>query len=77
MLETLSPAILAMLLFGPLALWPTMRILRRAGFNPWIGLAVLVPVAGVLAVYMVLGHRRWPNLPARPARRAPKPRRTL
>ncbi|WP_035693543.1 hypothetical protein [Azospirillum halopraeferens] len=77
MLESLSPAVLAILLFGPLALWPAMRILRRAGFNPWIGLAVLVPVVGVLVVYMVLGHRRWPNLPARAPRRTPKTRRTL
>ncbi|MGQ9368709.1 hypothetical protein [Azospirillum sp. ST 5-10] len=76
-MELLQDPLVMTLLFGPLVLWPAARILRRAGFSPWLALLVLVPVVGVLAVYAVLGHRRWPNLPARPARPAPKARRTL
>ena len=65
-----------MILFNALVVWPLWRILRRAGLAPWWALLVFVPMIGLLLVFMVLGHSKWPNLPARAAPPPRKARRT-
>jgi len=66
-----------MTLFNLLIIWPLWRIFRRTGLDARLSLLLFVPLLGSLLVLMVLGHRAWPALPPRPARRAPKARRTL
>ncbi len=66
---------LILFLFNVLAVWPLMRIFRRAGFAPWWAFVIFVPVVGYIGVLGLLTLRRWP---ARPDRKAPqrKARRT-
>lgn len=68
---------LSLFLFNIAAVWPLMRIFRRAGFSPWWALVIFVPVIGLIGVLGLLTMRRWParvlvDGPARPrkARRA-------
>ena len=66
---------LVLVTFNALAVWPLMRICRRAGFAPWWALLIFVPLIGLLLVAGMLTFRRWPSLPQRPER-ARKERRT-
>lgn len=54
--------LLPYLKYALLVVWPLGRILRRAGFSPWLAGLVFVPLIGFLLVLMVLGHRPWPRL---------------
>ena len=65
---------LILFVFNVLALWPLMRIFRRAGFAPWWALLIFVPVVGYVGVLGLLTLRRWPArkdlpTPQRKARR--------
>lgn len=50
--------IVAAVIFVP----PLWEIFKKAGFNPWGSLLVLIPPfgLGVLVVALVLGYRKWP-----------------
>ena len=55
---------------GLAALYPLIRIFRRAGLNPWPAVFVFVPVAGFAVVGSILAFTRWPNIaPRRPKKR--------
>ncbi|ALJ34173.1 hypothetical protein D9623_00855 [Azospirillum brasilense] len=51
---------LILFLFNAAAVWPLMRIFRRAGFSPWWALVIFVPVIGLVGVLGLLTVRRWP-----------------
>ncbi|WP_448203618.1 hypothetical protein [Azospirillum sp. sgz302134] len=51
---------LVLFLFNAAAVWPLMRIFRRAGFAPWWALLIFLPVVGLVAVLGILTVRRWP-----------------
>lgn len=40
---------------------PVARILRRVGLNPWLGLVYVLPLVGLVALWIFAGTR-WPNL---------------
>lgn len=42
-------------------------ILRKAGYNPWLSILMLVPPLGLIPMYM-LAFRDWPSQSAVPAR---------
>lgn len=63
--DFLQSPYLGLLLFNLATVWPTWRILRRAGLDPRWALLVLIPF-GMVPVIGVLAHSRWPVLPERP-----------
>lgn len=55
--------LLILVVIMPLALaWPASRICKRAGFSPWLGLLILVPLANVLLLWYI-AFTPWPALP--------------
>lgn len=39
--------------------WPAARICKRAGFTPWLGALIVVPLANVVLLWFV-AFARWP-----------------
>jgi hypothetical protein len=56
--------ILLVIVFGMgLALaWPASRICKRAGFSPWLGVLIIVPLANIFLLWFV-AFTPWPALP--------------
>lgn len=44
---------------GLFALFPIIRIYKRAGLNPALGLIVLIPFIGLIATGIVLSVSEW------------------
>lgn len=44
--------------------WPAGRICRRAGYSPWLGLLVFVPLANVGLLWFI-ALAQWPAQPHR------------
>ena len=44
-----------------LVVWPYTRIFRKAGFSPWLGLLMLVPVVNIIMIFY-LAFADWPAL---------------
>lgn len=42
--------------------WPAARICRRAGFSPWLGVLIVVPLANILLLWFV-AFSPWPAMP--------------
>lgn len=57
LVNTLSSNLLAALLL----IVPLWRVFSRAGLNPALSLLVFIPVAGLMAVLLVLALARWPT----------------
>ena len=56
------PELLVVLVISAMALiivWPAMRICRRVGFSPWLGILAILPLANVLLVWFV-AFAEWP-----------------
>ncbi len=59
-------------------LWPLARLFQRAGLRPWpASLALLIPFIGPAIALSALVFQRWPVMPAPPAKRIPRPKRTI
>jgi hypothetical protein len=43
-------------------IWPYCRVVSRAGYSPWLGLLIIVPLVNVIALW-VFAYVRWPALP--------------
>jgi len=56
--------IVLILVLGSLVamVWPATRICRRAGFSPWLGVLIVVPLANLLLLWFV-AFSPWPALP--------------
>lgn len=44
-------------------LWLAVRIVRKAGFDAWWVLVLLIPVVNIAMIW-VFAFSRWPTLPA-------------
>ncbi len=53
----------AILVMLAVLVWPAARICRRAGFTPWLGLLILIPLANLILLWYV-ALARWPALPS-------------
>lgn len=42
--------------------WPAARICQRAGFSPWLGVLIVVPLANILLLWFV-AFSPWPAMP--------------
>ena len=49
--------------FVAFCLWLGVRILRKAGFDGWLVLILLIPIANIAMIW-VFAFIRWPTLPA-------------
>ncbi len=47
--------------FGLFCLWLGFRILKRAGFDGWWTLVLLVPVVNIIMIW-IFAFSPWPNL---------------
>ncbi|MEE8333289.1 MAG: hypothetical protein V3R85_05530 [Alphaproteobacteria bacterium] len=56
--------VLMVLAFAALALWMTVRILRKAGLSGWWCLVTLVPGVNLIMIW-VFAFARWPALEPR------------
>lgn len=62
--------VLILVVILPLAVvWPAARICRRAGFSPWLGLLIVIPLANIFLLWFV-AFNPWPALPESNAERA-------
>lgn len=53
------PALLLILALGFLAYgWPAMKIARRAGKNPWLGLLMGIPLVNIVVIW-IFAVSRW------------------
>lgn len=39
---------------------PTVKILQRAGYSPWLSILAIIPVVNIVA-YWVFAFARWPT----------------
>lgn len=55
--------IILILVIIPFAtIWPAARICRKAGFSPWLGVLIVVPLANILLLWFV-AFSPWPAVP--------------
>jgi hypothetical protein len=47
---------------GLALVWPASRICKRAGFSPWLGVLIIVPLANVFLLWFV-AFTPWPAMP--------------
>ncbi|MGZ5001234.1 MAG: hypothetical protein ACXV7F_13120 [Methylomonas sp.] len=55
------PEIIQVAIVGMMILVPLCVIYKKAGFNPFWGLLVFVPVFGLLLMFLHLALQPWPN----------------
>jgi energy-converting hydrogenase Eha subunit B len=58
------PELLVLVVVGAVSaiivIWPAARICAKAGYSPWLGLAVVIPIANVLLLWF-LAIAEWPQ----------------
>lgn len=54
------PEIIIVAVAAVLFVWPATKICAKAGYSPWLGLAIIVPVLNLLLLwYLALAD--WPS----------------
>ncbi len=53
--------VMIIIFFAVIVVIPYWRIFGKAGFSPWLGLLMLVPLINVVMLYF-LGFSEWPSL---------------
>ena len=53
--------VLLVVVAAALVVWPYSRIFRKAGFSPWLGLLMLVPIVNIVLIFY-LAFADWPAL---------------
>ncbi len=56
--ELLILAIVAVL-GGVVMIYPATRICRKAGFSPWLGIGIMIPIANLMLLWF-LALAEWP-----------------
>lgn len=67
-------ALLVHAVLAALALWPALRLLRRAGLPVGWTAWLLIPVLGWPIFTSLLAFKRWPSLPPMPEKLHPRER---
>ena len=55
------PQLLAIVLVVAVIIWPYWRIFGKAGFAPWLGLLMVVPLVNIIMTFF-LAFAPWPAL---------------
>jgi hypothetical protein len=53
------PELLLVLVAAVLIVWPAAKICSKAGYSPWLGVAIVVPGANILLLWF-LALADWP-----------------
>jgi hypothetical protein len=54
------PELVLILFAAVLIIWPAARICAKAGYTPWLGVAIVVPGANILLLWF-LALADWPR----------------
>jgi len=54
------PEVLVIIAIAVGVVWPVSRICAKAGYSPWLGLAVFIPGANILLLWF-LALAEWPR----------------
>lgn len=54
------PELVIVLVVGVLFIWPAARLCAKAGFSPWLGVLVVIPLANVALIWF-LALAQWPK----------------
>jgi uncharacterized membrane protein YhaH (DUF805 family) len=57
-----APLLITILLIALIAIWPTVRILHKAGYSGWWSLIAFVPLVNLVMLYIFAFAASWPNL---------------
>ena len=57
-MQSVLTAVFGLVLIA-LFMWPWFKILAKAGFSPWLGLLMLVPVVNIVFLF-VFAFKEWP-----------------
>ena len=52
--------VVGLLIYALILVIPTVKILQRAGYSPWLSALAIVPVVNIIA-FWVFAFSRWPN----------------
>lgn len=61
------PELVVLAVVTLLVIWPMTRICAKAGYSPWLGVAIVIPIANLILLWF-LAVADWP------ARRGPSVR---
>ena len=56
------PELLIVLVGGLVIIWPATKICAKAGYSPWLGILVVIPIANVVLLWF-LALAEWPARP--------------
>jgi hypothetical protein len=48
-------------LVAAVVIWPFSRVFSRAGYSPWFGLVMVIPLVNLIALWM-FAYAKWPAL---------------
>jgi hypothetical protein len=54
------PELFVVAFVSVLIVWPAMRVCKKAGYSPLLGIAVIVPVANIILLWF-LALADWPG----------------
>ena len=54
------PEIIIVLVAAVVFIWPATRICKKAGYSPWLGIAIIIPLANLLLLWF-LALADWPS----------------
>ena len=54
------PELLVLLVVAATFIWPATRICAKAGYSPWLGVAIVVPLANLILLWF-LALAQWPS----------------
>lgn len=54
------PELLVVACVAALIVWPATKICAKAGYTPWLGVAIMIPIANILLLWF-LALADWPR----------------
>ena len=54
------PELVVIVFVAALVVWPATRVCAKAGYSPWLGIAVIVPGANIFLLWF-LALADWPR----------------
>ena len=53
------PELVIVLVVAVIVVWPATRICAKAGYSPWLGVVIVIPLANILLLWF-LALADWP-----------------
>ncbi|HYI10051.1 MAG TPA: hypothetical protein VEK57_13410 [Thermoanaerobaculia bacterium] len=55
-----SPELILIFVVVVVVIWPATRICAKAGYSPWLGVVIMIPVANIILLWY-LALAEWPS----------------